>query len=57
MKKVVTEEKEHELNADGFVQIVRKYSNIEELPAKILYEFVDKIIVCHKKKVSKEQFN
>ena len=31
MKKVVAEEKEHELNADGFLQIVRKYSNIEEL--------------------------
>ena len=29
MKKVVAEEKSHELNADGFLQIVRKYSNIE----------------------------
>ena len=31
MKKVVAEEKKHEMNADGFLQIVRKYSSIEEL--------------------------
>ena len=51
MKKVVAEEKSHELNADGFLQIVRKYSNIEELTTEILHEFIDKIIVHHKEKV------
>ena len=34
MKKVVAEEKEHELNADGFLQIVRKYSSVEEISCK-----------------------
>ena len=51
MKKVVAEEKSHELNADGFLQIVRKYSNIEEPTTEILHEFIDKIIVHHKEKV------
>ena len=51
MKKVVAEEKAHELNADGFLKIVRKYSNIEELTTELLHEFIDKIIVHHKEKV------
>ena len=31
MKKIVAEEQKHELNADGFLKIVRKYSEVEEL--------------------------
>lgn len=49
MKKVVAEEKAHELNADVFLKIVRKYSNIEELTTELLHEFIDKIIVHHYK--------
>lgn len=48
MKKVVAEEKEHELNADGFLKIVRKYSSVEELTPDILHEFIDKIVVHHR---------
>ena len=51
MKKVVAKEKQHEINADGFLQIVRKYSNIEELTTEFLHEFIDKIVVPHKEKV------
>ena len=51
MKKIVAEEKKHELNADGFLQIVRKYSSIEELTSEILHEFINKIIVHHKERV------
>ena len=36
MKRIVAEEKKHELNADGFLKIVRKYSEIEELTLDIL---------------------
>ena len=54
MKKVVAEEKAHELNADGFLKIVRKYSNIRELTTEFLHEFIDKIIVHHKEKVFEE---
>ena len=51
MKKIVAEEKKHELNAEGFLKIVRKYSEIEELTLDILHEFIDKIIVHHREEV------
>lgn len=51
MKKIVAEEKKHELDADGFLKIVRKYSQIEELTLDILQEFIDKIVVHHKEEV------
>lgn len=51
MREVVAEEKELELNTDGLLQIVRKYSNIEELTTEVLHEFIDKIFVHHKEKV------
>ncbi len=54
MKKVVAEEKAHELNADGFLKIVRKYSEIEELTLDILHEFIDKIVVHHREEVMGE---
>ena len=42
------EEQKHELNADGFLQIVKKYSYIETLTLDILHEFIDKIVVHHR---------
>lgn len=48
LKAVVTDEKKHELNADGFLQIVRKYTDIKELTPDILHEFIDKVIVHHR---------
>ena len=51
LKKVVEEEKRHELNADGFLRLVRKYTDIHELTSEILHEFVDKIIVHHKEQL------
>ena len=45
MKRIVAEQKSHELNADGFLQIVRKYSSVEDLTPDILHEFIDKIVV------------
>ena len=53
MKKVVAEEKKHELNADGFLQIVRKYSSIAVLSPNILHEFIDKIVIHHREKFQK----
>ncbi|MEG0486276.1 MAG: DUF4368 domain-containing protein, partial [Oscillospiraceae bacterium] len=43
-----TEEKKHEMNADGFLQIVRKYTDIKNLTPEILHEFIDKIVVHHR---------
>ena len=51
MKKIVAEEKKHELNADEFLKMVRKYSQIEELTLDILHEFIEKIVVHHREKV------
>jgi len=48
LKKMVSEEKQHEMNADGFLQMVRKYTDIKELTPKILHNFIDKIVVHHK---------
>lgn len=50
MKKVVAEEQKHELNAEGFLQLVRKYTDIQELTPEILREFIDKIVVHHREK-------
>ena len=55
MKRIVAEEKKHELNADGFLKIVRKYSEIEELTLDILQEFIDKIVVHHREEVCGEK--
>ena len=55
MKRIVSEEKKHELNTDGFLKIVRKYSEIEELTLDILQEFIDKIVVHHREEVCGEK--
>ena len=54
MKKIVAEQQKHELNADGFLKIVRKYSEVEELTLDILQEFIDKIIIHHREEVMGE---
>ncbi len=54
MKKVVAEEKKHEFNADGFLKIVRKYSEVEELTLGILQEFIDKIVVHYREEIMGE---
>ena len=55
MKRIVAEEKKHELNTDGFLKIVRKYSEIQELTLDILQEFIDKIVVHHREEVCEEK--
>ena len=51
LKRVVAEEQKHEINADGFLHLVRKYTDIQELTLEILQEFIDKIVVHHKEQV------
>jgi len=48
MKKVVAEEKAHEMNCDGFLEMVRKYTDVTELTSEILSEFINKIVVHHR---------
>ncbi len=54
LKEIVENEKAHEMNADGFLQIVRKYTDITELTTEILHEFIDKIVVHHREQVHGE---
>ena len=48
LKSVVTEEKAHEMNCDGFLEVVKRYTDVTELTPEILSEFIDKIVVYHK---------
>ena len=51
LRKIVTEEQKHEMNAEGFLQLVRKYTDIQELTPEILHEFIDKIVVYHREQI------
>ena len=48
LRKIVCEEQKHEMNADGFLHLVRKYTEIKELTPEILNSFIDKIVVHHR---------
>ena len=56
LKRIFAEEKKHELNADGFLKIVRKYSKIEELTLDILQGLIDKIVVHHREEVNNRTY-
>ena len=51
LRQVVEEEQEHELNADGFLQLVRRYTAPTELTGELLRAFIDKIVVYHKEQI------
>ena len=52
LQKIVQEELAHEMNADGFLALVRRYGpDFAELIPEMLREFVDKIIVYQRQKV------
>ena len=36
------------MNADGFLKLVRKYTDVDVLTPEILREFVDRIVVHHR---------
>ena len=44
LKTIVLEDKKHELNVNGFLDIVKKYSEVIDLTIDILNEFIDTII-------------
>ena len=49
LRAIVEEETAHEMNADGFLRLVRKYTDVQALSPEILREFIDKIVVHHRK--------
>jgi hypothetical protein len=51
LKKIVQEEKEHEMNLDGFLALVRRHTaDFPELTPEMVQEFIDKIVVYHRVK-------
>jgi len=48
LRTIVEEETAHEMNADAFLKLVRKYNDIDTLTPEILREFIDKIVVYHR---------
>ncbi|MGM9592167.1 MAG: DUF4368 domain-containing protein [Oscillospiraceae bacterium] len=51
LRKAISKEKETALNADHFLIMVRKYTEIPELTAEIIREFVEKVYVYKAEKV------
>ena len=49
---VIQKQKERVLNTEHFLQLVRKYTDIQELDAEIIREFVNKVIVYNAEKVN-----
>ncbi|MBQ5814188.1 MAG: DUF4368 domain-containing protein, partial [Clostridia bacterium] len=51
LRTAIAAEKETALNADHFITLVRKYTEIPELTAEIIREFVEKVYVYKAEKV------
>ena len=51
LRAIVEEETAHEMNADAFLELARKYNDIDTLTPQILREFIDKIIVRHREQL------
>lgn len=45
LKKLIANEKESSTNVDRFLRLVHNYTNVKELTAEIIREFVEKIYV------------
>ena len=51
LKALITSEKERSANADSFLAIVRKYTDVQELAAEIIRESVEKVYVYQTERV------
>ena len=51
LKKIVQEEMAHEMNLDGFLALLRRYTaDFPELTPEMVQEFIDKVVVHHREK-------
>lgn len=55
LQKEVKKERRHNIDADGFLAIVRKYTNLQELNPLIVNELIEKIVVHQSEKIGKER--
>lgn len=44
-------EQEAAVNTDSFIRLVKKYTDVQELNAEIIREFVDKIYICKAERI------
>lgn len=51
LKRLIDSEKESSINVDRFLSLVRKYTDVKELTAEIIREFVEKIYVHQMERV------
>lgn len=51
LKEIINSEKENSLNADRFLKLVRKHTDIKELTAEVLRELVEKVYVYQSKRI------
>ena len=52
LKALIASEKERSANVDSFLAIVRKYTDVQELTAEIIREFVEKVYVYQTERVA-----
>lgn len=52
LKEIINSEKENSLNADRFLKLVRKHTDIKELTAEILREFVENVYVYQSERIN-----
>ena len=51
LREAIAAEQESNVNIDRFLALVRKYTDVKELTAEIIREFVEKVIVHQAEKV------
>ena len=52
LKEIINSEKENSLNAGRFLKLVKKHTDIKELTAEVLREFVEKVYVYQSERVN-----
>lgn len=52
LKRLIDSEKENSINVDRFLSLVRKYTDVKELTAEIIREFVEKIYVHQMERIN-----
>ena len=52
LKKLISDEKESSVNVDRFLTLVRKYTDVRDLNAEIIREFVEKIYVHQTERIN-----
>lgn len=57
LKDSLDKAKEDSLNAEDFLSLVRKYTDIRELDAEIIREFVERIVVSKPERIDEQSVN